>query len=326
MAYRKAGEGESDFPGYPSKKWIGFGIVGIIIIIILFSAFYSIGPEEEGVIKRFGKYTETTGPGLHSKIPFVESVTKVKVRHIFKEEFGFRTLRAGIKTIYAPGDYSAESLMLTGDLNVVVVEWIVQYKVRDPVAFLFNVREQRDTIRAISEASMRQVVGDRSVDEIIGAGRIEAEQKAQKKLQDILNFYQTGIQIITVKLKDVNPPDPVKPSFNEVNEAKQERERTINQALQAYNKVIPQAKGEAEKTISVAEGYAVNRINRAEGEANKFLAVWQAYKKSPKVTIKRLYLETLNDVLPKIGKKYILDAEKKEVLPFLPLGEIGGQK
>lgn len=326
MAYRKAGEGESDFPGYPSKKWIGLGIVGIIIIIILVSTFYSIGPEEEGVIKKFGRYTRTTGPGLHFKIPFVETVAKVKVKHIFKEEFGFRTLRAGVKTIYAPSGYNEESLMLTGDLNVAVVEWIVQYKVRDPVAFLFNVREQRETIRAISEASMRQIVGDRSIDEILTVGRIEAGQKAQEKLQSILDSYQIGIQIVTIKLKDVNPPDPVKPSFNEVNEAKQERETTINEAEQAYNKVIPKAKGEAEKTISVAEGYAVNRVNRAEGEANKFLAVWEEYRKSPEVTKKRLYLETLNDVLPKIGKKYILDTKEKGVLPFLPLGEIGGQK
>jgi len=326
MAYRKAGEGESDFPGYPSKKWIGLGIVGIIIIIILVSTFYSVGPEEEGIIKRFGRYTRTTGPGLHFKIPFVETATKVKVRHIFKEEFGFRTLKAGIRTIYSSSGYDEESLMLTGDLNVAVVEWIVQYKVRDPVAFLFNVREQRETIRAISEASMRQIIGDRSIDEVLTVGRIEAGQKAQEKLQSILDSYQTGIQIVTIKLKDVNPPDPVKPSFNEVNEAKQERETTINEAKQAYNKVIPKAKGEAEKTISVAEGYAVNRVNRAEGEANKFLAVWEEYRKSPEVTKKRLYLETLNEVLPKIGKKYILDTEEKGVLPFLPLGEIGGLK
>jgi len=326
MAYRKAGEGESDFPGYPSKKWIGLGIVGIIILIILVSTFYSVGPEEEGVIKRFGRYTKITGPGLHFKIPFVETVAKVKVKHIFKEEFGFRTLMAGIKTIYAPSGYDDESLMLTGDLNVAVAEWIVQYKVRDPVAFLFNVREQRDTIRAISEASMRQIIGDRSIDEVLTIGRIEAGQKAQEKLQSILDSYQTGIQIVTIKLKDVNPPDPVKPSFNEVNEAKQEKETTINEAKQAYNKVIPKAKGEAEKTISVAEGYAVNRVNRAMGEANKFLAVWEEYRKSPEVTRKRLYLESLNEVLPKIGKKYILDTEEKGVLPLLPLGEIGGQK
>jgi len=326
MAYRKAGEGESNFPGYPSKKWIGFGIVGIIIIIILASTFYSIGPEQEGVIKKFGRYTRTTEPGLHIKIPFVETVAKVGVKHIFKEEFGFRTLEAGIRTIYAPTGYLEESLMLTGDLNVAVVEWIVQYKVRDPIAFLFNVREQQDTIRAISEASMRQIIGDRSIDEVLTVGRIEAGQKAQEELQNILDSYQTGIQIVTIKLKDVNPPDPVKPSFNEVNEAKQERETTINEAKQAYNKVIPRAKGEAEKTISVAEGYAVNRVNRAEGEANKFLAIWEEYRKSPEVTKKRFYLETLNEILPKIGKKYILDTEEKGVLPLLPLGEIGGQK
>jgi len=326
MVYKKANEGDADFSGYPSKRWIGFGIVGIIIVIVLLSTFYSVGPDEEGVIKRFGRYTRTVGPGLHFKIPFVETVMKVKVKYIFKEEFGFRTLKAGVKTIYAPGDYSEESLMLTGDLNVGVVEWVVQYKVKDPLAFLFNVRDQEETIRAISEASMRQIVGDRSIDEILTIGRIEAGQKAQEKLQSILDSYRMGIQIVMVKLKDVNPPDPVKPSFNEVNEARQERERTVNEAWQAYNKIIPKAKGEAEKMISTAEGYAINRINRALGEANKFLAIWEEYKKSPEVTKKRFYLETLNEVLPKIGKKYILDTEEKEILPLLPLGEIGGKK
>jgi membrane protease subunit HflK len=323
MAYE---EDEVDFSTSVPKKWVGVGVVGIILLIFLISTFYSVGPDEEGVIKRFGKYVRVTQPGLHAKIPFVETVNKVKVKHIFKEEFGFRTLRAGIKTLYAPGDFSDESLMLSGDLNVAVVEWIVQYKIRDPIKYLFKIRDPGSTIRALSEAVMRQIVGDRSVDEVLTVGRIEVGQKMQEELQSILDTYETGIQVVTVKLKDVNPPDPVKPSFNEVNEAKQEKERTINEAWQAYNQVIPRAKGEAEKAISTAEGYAVNRTNRAMGEANRFMAIWQEYRKAKDVTRRRMYLETLSDILPRIGEKYVIDSEGTGVLPLLPLGEKGGEK
>lgn len=323
MAYEE-GE-EVNFPGSIPGKWIGWAVIGIILIIILVSTFYSIGPEEVGVIKRWGRYTRTTEPGLHVKLPFAESVTKVKVKHIFKEEFGFRTLKAAVKTIYAPGRFEEENLMLTGDLNVAVVEWIVQYKIEDPIDYLFKVKDVEDTIRDISESAMRQIVGDRSVDEVLTVGRIEVGLKMQKKLQQILDTYQTGVQITTVKLKDVNPPDAVKSSFNEVNVAKQDKETTINQAEQEYNRVIPKAKGEAEKTISEAEGYAVNRVNRAQGDATKFLAVWKEYNKAKDVTRRRLYLETLEEILPKIGRKYIIDSEQKGILPLLSLSEGGKQ-
>lgn len=318
-------EDELGFPGISvPKKWIGLGIVGIIIIVILVSIFYSIGPEEVGVIRRFGRYVRTTEPGLHVKAPFVETLTKVRVLHVFKEEFGFRTLRAGEQTIYAPGRFDDESLMLSGDLNVAVVEWIVQYRVMDPMKYLFNVRDVGENIRDMSEAAMRQIVGDRSVDEILTVGRIEIGQEVQRKLQEILDVYETGVQIVTVKLKDVNPPDPVKPAFNEVNEAKQEKETTINEAWQAYNQVIPKARGEAEKTISEAEGYAINRVNQAKGDANKFVAVWEEYRKAKDVTRRRLYLETLGEILPKMGRKYIVDSEQKTILPMLSLTEKGG--
>jgi len=265
-----------------------------------------------------------TDPGLHVKIPFAESVTKVKVKRIFKEEFGFRTLRPGVRTVYTPEKWEDESLMLTGDLNVAVVEWIVQYRIVDPYKYLFKVRDVRKTIRDISEVVMRMVVGDRSVDEVLTVGRMEAATQAQKKLQEILNFYDTGIKIVTVKLKDVNPPDPVKPSFNEVNEARQDRERFINEAWQAYNKVIPKAKGEAEKVIAEAEGYAIKRVNRAQGDANRFLAIWKEYKRAKDVTRKRMYIETLSKVLPRVGKIYVVDSEQKTLLPLLSLE--GGKK
>lgn len=321
MAYE---EGQSNFtmPTIP-KKWIVRGIVAIIAIVVLVATFYSVGPEQVGVIKRWGRYVRTTEPGLHAKLPFAESVTKVRVKYIFKQEFGFRTLQAGIETIYAPGRFDSETLMLTGDLNVAVVEWVVQYKIKDPINYLFEVRNVEETIRNISESAMRQIVGDRSVDEVLTVGRIEVALEMEIKLQEILDTYEIGIQITTVKLKDVNPPDPVKNSFNEVNVAKQDRETTINQAWEAYNKVIPRAKGEAEKTISEAEGYAVNRVNRAAGDANKFLAVWQEYSRAKDVTERRLYLETLEKIMPKIGTKYIIDSEQKGILPLLSLNEGG---
>ncbi len=306
-------------PWPPFRKWYGLIILGIVVLVILFSTFYAVGPEEVGVIKRFGRYVRMTDPGLHVKIPFAETVTRVKVKRIFKEEFGFRTLRPGVKTLYAPEKWEDESLILTGDLNVAVVEWIVQYKIVDPYNYLFKVRDVQKTIRDMAESAVRLVVGDRSVDEVLTVGRMEVATEAQKKLQEILDFYQTGIKIVTLKLKDVNPPDPVKPSFNEVNEARQDRERFINEAWRAYNKVIPKAKGEAEKIIAEAEGYAINRVNRAKGEAERFLALWSEYKKVPEVTRRRLYLETLAKVLPQVGKVYVVDSEQKTILPLLSL-------
>jgi len=306
-------------PWPPFRKWYGLIILGIVVLVILFSTFYAVGPEEVGVIKRFGRYVRMTDPGLHAKIPFAETVTRVKVKRIFKEEFGFRTLRPGVKTLYAPEKWEDESLILTGDLNVAVVEWIVQYKIVDPYNYLFKVRDVQKTIRDMAESAVRLVVGDRSVDEVLTVGRMEVATEAQKKLQEILDFYQTGIKIVTLKLKDVNPPDPVKPSFNEVNEARQDRERFINEAWRAYNKVIPKAKGEAEKIIAEAEGYAINRVNRAKGEAERFLALWSEYKKVPEVTRRRLYLETLAKVLPQVGKVYVVDSEQKTILPLLSL-------
>jgi len=306
-----------------SKGWVGLVVLGIIVVIVLFSTFYQVGPDEVGVIKRFGRYMRITDPGLHVRIPFAESVTKVKVKRIFKEEFGFRTLEPGIKTIYAPERWQDESLMLTGDLNVAVVEWIVQYMVIDPYKYLFKIRDVQGTIRDVSEVVMRMVVGDRSVDEVLTVGRTEAALEAQNKLQQILDSYDAGIKIVTLKLKDVNPPDSVKPSFNEVNEARQDRERFINEAWQAYNKVIPKARGEAEQVVAEAEGYTVKRVNRAQGDAQRFLSLLSEYKKAKSVTRRRLYLETLAKVLPRVDKMYVVDSEQKSILPLLSLGEGG---
>ena len=301
-------------------------IAAIVFIAALFSSFYSVGPDEVGVIRRFGKYVRATNPGLHLKMPFIEKVNKVKVKYIFKEEFGFRTTRPGVVSQYSAMEYFDESMMLTGDLNVLVVEWIVQFKIKDPVKLLFNVRNPLRTIRNISEAVMRQVVGDNTVNEVLTTRRVEVNREVQDKLQEILDSYQSGVQIVTVKLQDVNPPDAVKPSFNEVNEAKQEKEKAINQAWEVYNKVIPKARGEAEKTITESEGYALNRINRAKGDAALFRATWEAYKDAKDVTRKRLYLEAMHGVLPKAGKKFIVDSKEKGILPILSLTGKGGAR
>lgn len=296
----------------------------VLLIAAALTAFYSIGPDEAGVILRFGKYVRTTTPGLHMKMPLlVERAIPIKVKRIFKEEFGFRAEAQGARQ--ASSDFFRdESLMLTGDLNVLEVRWIVQFQIKDPVQFLFRVRDQRETLRDISEAVMRRVTGDYSVDEVLTIKRAEIDVQAQEELQQILDSYGAGVQIVTVKLQDVTPPDRVQPAFNEVNEAKQEKERMINQAWEAYNKVIPRAKGEAEKTIREAEGYAVDVVNRAKGEAQRFLATWEAYRQAPEVTRKRLYLDAMAAVLAKSKQKYIIDPSQQALLPFLQLQNKGG--
>lgn len=309
------------------RKYIFPAVAVFLGLIFIFSGLYSVGPDEVGVIRRFGKYIHSTGPGLHFKIPMgIDKANKVKVRYIFKEEFGFKTLKAGIKTQYSSREYFDESLMLTGDLNVLIVEWIVQFKIKDPVKLLFSIRNPRETIRTISEAVMRQVVGDASVTEALTTRRVEINQEMQDRLQEILDSYDSGVQIVTVKLQDVNPADEVKASFNEVNEAKQEKEKMINQAWEAYNKAIPNAKGQAEKTIRESEGYALNRVNMAKGDASRFISTWEAYKEAKEVTRKRLYLETMTEVLPKAGQKYIMDSSTNSILPLLRLNRDGGAR
>ena len=309
------------------KKWIYLGGAGIIVLWFLLSALYAVDADEVGVIQRFGKYVATTEPGLHMKIPFgVETVKKVKVQRVYKEEFGFRTATPGVRTAYRGGDYSTESLMLTGDLNSAVVEWIVQYRIKDPAAYLFNVRNITGTIRNVSEFAMRLVVGDHSVDEVIITSRQDISIQARQLIQELLDLYNTGIDVVTVNLQDVNPPGPVQPAFNGVNEAKQEKERTINEALEAYNKVVPQALGQAEQLISEAEGYAINRTNHAKGDAEKFLAVWREYNRARDVTRRRLYLETMLEIMPKIREIYVIDENQTGIIPLLQLQGKGVQK
>ncbi len=291
----------------------------IIALVLVLSSFFVIETEEVGVITRFGKYSRTLEPGLHMKIPFAEKVDKVPVERQQKQEFGFRTTSASVQSSYAKAGYKDESLMLTGDLNLADVEWVVQYRVEDPYKFLFKVRNPETTLRDVSEAAMRQIVGDRTVNEVITIGRAEIATQVHELMQELCREYDLGLRIDQVVLQDVNPPDPVKGAFNAVNEAQQEKETLINQAKSEYNKVIPRAKGEAEETIQKAEGYATERVNNAEGEATRFNDLYTEYLKAPEVTRKRIYLETMGSVIPRLGNKIITDEDGNNVLPLLQM-------
>lgn len=299
---------------------IGGIVVLVLAVVLLYSSWFTVQPEETGVVQRFGKVVRTEGPGLHFKIPYgVETVRLIPTARVLKEEFGFRTEVPGRRTRFSARQFLNESLMLTGDLNVIDVDWIVQYRIADPVKFLFQVREPVDTIRDVSEAVMRRVVGNRLGSDVLTVGREAVQVEVKVEMQEILNAYETGIRITAVKLQDVTPPDPVKPAFNEVNEARQDRERTINQAQEQANREIPKARGEAKRTIAQAEGFALERVNQAKGEANRFQAILTQYRRFPEVTRKRLYLEALTTILPAAQSLYIVDADQKALIPWLSL-------
>lgn len=299
--------------------WVKYIVTGLVIVILLAMTFFQVRPEEVGVITRFGRYVRQEESGLHIKFPILEKVYKVAVERQHKEEFGFRTTSTGIQSQYTKVGTQDESLMLTGDLNLADVEWVVQYRISDAYQFLFKVREPVNTMRDISEACMRQIVGDRTVNEVLTVGRIEIATSVQEEIQRLCTEYSLGIKIEQVVLQDVNPPDPVKDAFNAVNQAQQEKETLVNQARSEYNKVIPRARGEAEETIQKAEGYATERVNNALGEAARFNALYREYIKAPEVTKRRLYLETMTTVLPKLGNKVITDEEGNNVLPLLQM-------
>jgi membrane protease subunit HflK len=294
-------------------------ITVVVLVIIAWSGFFQVGPEEAGVIVRFGKYTKTVMPGLNFKIPFIEQVYKVPVERQQKLEFGFRTTEANVRSQFTKSGTQDESLMLTGDLNLADVEWVVQYRINDPYKYLFKVRNPQSTLRDISEGAVRQIVGDRTVNEVLTVGRTEIASSVQQLIQELANSYELGVKIDQVVLQDVNPPDPVKAAFNAVNEAQQEKETLINKAKSEYNKVIPKAKGQAEETIQKAEGYAVERVNNAQGEVARFNELYTEYIKAPEVTRQRIYLETMQEVLPRLGNKIITDQDGNNVLPLLQM-------
>ncbi len=311
-------------PAWLSPRLFRIAALVLVGLVVLANVAYQVQLEEVGVVLRFGRYDRTTEPGLHLKLPFIEEVRRVPVQRQLKEEFGFRTAVPGVSTRYATGSFAGESVMLTGDLNVAVVEWIVQYRVTDPYKYLFKVRNITETFRSMNEAVMREVVGDRTVTEVLTVGRQEIATTAERLMQGLANQYEMGIVIDQIVLQDVTPPDPVKPSWDEVNQAQQQRDRLINEARAEYNKVVPRATGEASQAILQAEGYALERVNGAQGDAARFKAVYEAYRRAPEVTRRRLHLETMQRVLPNLGAKVFMDKGTGSIMPLLPVDGLKG--
>jgi membrane protease subunit HflK len=319
----------NDFPQVEFKMpkinplLLKIGIPGVLLLLVLATSLYQIAPAEMGVILRFGKFVRTSDPGLHLKLPLgIETLDKVPVQRQLKMEFGFRTTEPGIRTEYLVTSSSrAEARMLTGDLNVVDAEWIVQYKIKDAYNYLFKIRDVNSTFRYMNEAVVRRIIGDSSVDEVITIGRVRIALEAKEELQRLCDMYEIGIEVNQLIFQNVDPPDPVKPSFNEVNESQQQKERKINEAWSEYNQEIPKAEGEAEQMIRAAEGYAMARVNNAQGDAKRFKSVYREYARAPLVTRKRLYLEAILEILPKIDKKIIFDENLKNLLPLLNLNK-----
>lgn len=298
-----------------------FGLPGLLLLAFLlgnflYATFYTIAPGERGVVLRFGKYVKTTSSGLNLKLPFVDEVIKVDVENVRKEEFGFRTKIPGQRTEFAKTGYEAESLMLTSDRNVIDLEWIIQYKVQDPILFAFKVKDVKQAVRDICEVALRRIVGNMTFDYVL-SNREMLAATTQREVQETLDRYQAGVKIVTIQLQDVNPPEKVKPAFNEVNEADQDMKRLVNEAEEAYNREVPKARGDAKKMVEEAHGYAVERVNLARGETARFLAILKEYKGGAEVTRRRMYLETMQEVLPKVTEIYVVDGDKGGVLPFL---------
>ena len=308
----RGGEPTLDFPDLrrlprPPLGRIVWVVLAGVAVFLAVSSYYQIAPYETGVVLRFGKFAGLARPGPNFKLPIIDAVYKVPTERQLKEEFGFRTLRAGQRTVYDEKDHPEESLMLTGDLNMAEVQWVVQYRIRDPLKFLFQVRNVQETIRAVAEAEMRGVVGDKGFNEVIKTGRQEIEVAVHERLSEILTDYGTGVEIKLVQLQDAHPPDPVKNSFEEVNRSLQEMERSINEALQERNKVLFRVEGEAKQRVAEAEGTKTERVNRAQGDAQRFDLLLAAYRESPQVTRQRLYLEAMQAFLPGTGRILVVD-------------------
>ena len=295
----------------------GLKIVALVVVVglLLLSSIYTVQPEEVGVILRLGRYNGQTESGLHFMIPLVDKLTKVPVKRQLKEEFGFRSETVAVRSSFV--DNAEEANMLTGDLNAAVVEWVVQYRIVDPYQYLFRVRNMDATFRDMSEAVMRKVVGDRTVSEVLTVGRAEIEVTVKVELQELCEQYETGIRVDQVVLQSNNPPEPVKPSFNAVNQAEQELERLVNEAEAQYNQIIPRAEGRARQSIQQAEGYALDRVNRAQGDAARFVVLYEEFRKAPEVTRKRLFIETMENVLPRVGRKIIVDEDIEGLTPIM---------
>jgi membrane protease subunit HflK len=302
---------------------IRLAVIGVIVLIGVLTTFYTVPADSQAVILRFGKPIKTSDPGLHVKLPFgIDEALQVEVTRQLQQEFGFGSEGATNPYQFTdPSEQAMEKSMVTGDLNAAFVEWVVQYRIEKPRQYLFAVREPDATLRNLSESVMREIIGDRTVDEVITVGRQEIENMASVKLQEATISYAMGLRIDQVQLKNVNPPRRVQSSFNEVNQAQQERESAINRANGQYNKEVPRARGEADRSISAAEGYALKRVNEAEGDVASFEALLVEYTAAPEITRRRLYLETMSEILPRLGKSIIIDEDTKGLLPLLNLGD-----
>src|SRR5262245_15548349 len=313
-----------DLPRLPVRS-IGFFIAIAFVLILVWTSYYTVAAESEGVVLRFGKFLKTVEPGLHFRLPFgIDEVTVVQTRRQLKLEFGFYT-SGYTNPDQPPRNAAEEKSMVTGDLNAALVEWVVQYRIDNPKEFLFDVRNPGRTLRDLSEAAMREVIGDRTVDEVITIGRQDIEIAALTRMQELSKRYKLGVRVDQVQLKNVNPPAEVQASFNEVNKAQQDRENAINVANGDYNEAVPKARGEADQTIRGAEGYRFKRVNEAEGDVAAFSAVLQEYVKAPEITRTRLYLETMSEILPQMGQKIIVDESLRQLLPILPLSTKPGE-
>lgn len=291
-----------------------------LVLIGIFTSYITVPADSEAVILRFGAYNRTVQSGLHFKLPFgLEQKYIVPVKRQLKMEFGFSTQGSTNRYQASQGEQTQEQSMITGDKNSALVEWVVQYSIDDSEKYLFRVRDPEFTLRDASESVMREVVGDRTVDEVITIGRQEIEDEAQVKLASLIKLYGLGLQITQVQLKNVNPPRPVQSSFNEVNQAQQERAKMINVAKGKYNKAVPRTKGEADQQVSRAEGDAKQRVNEAKGDAERFNALYAEYEKAPAITRQRLYLERITEVLPRLKSKVIMDDQATSPLPLLDL-------
>jgi membrane protease subunit HflK len=311
--------GGGDGPTFQPKTFLA-GLAALLAVWAAWTSVYTVQPEERAVIKRLGRVTGISDPGLHFKLPFgVDTIQIVATERVLKQEFGFRTASSESPRSQYAGGYPDESLMLTGDLNIIQVEWVVQYQISDAVQFLYGMREPTKTLRDLSESVMRRVVGNRIGSDVLTVGRIEIANTARDEIQEAMQHYDNGIRVIAVQLQDVVPPPRVQPAFNEVNEARQELERMINDATRQANEAVPRADGTAKRTISEAEGYATERVNRARGEAARFSAVLAEYRSVPEVTRVRLYLEALTNVLPKIGSVVVVQEGQLSPLPLLNL-------
>ncbi len=295
--------------------------VFLVILAALYTSYYTVQPEEQAVVKRFGKVIGIKEPGLHFKFPFgIDTATAVPTQRILKEEFGFRSVGIGDRTEYQKDNtHRGESLMLTGDLKVIDVEWVVQYRISDPNKFLHMSRNPPQTLRDISEAVMRRIVGNSLGSDVLTEKRVQVSTSARIELQEILDSFDVGVAITTIELQDVTPPELVKPAFNEVNQSEQDRETLINEAEKRRNQVIPRAEGQAKQVIAEAEGYAAERVNGARGETERFTAILTEYRNAPEVTRKRMYLEMIDKVLPNAGKIYVMEENGTPPLPVLNL-------